>query len=167
MKESDQWETPAWLFCLACQEIGEFGLDVCATKENKKTPRYYSEEQNGLTSDWKNDENLVWCNPPYSDPLPWVKKAIDEQQYTDAVLLLPVDVSTNWFSLCHRYAKHIWLLNQRIKFVGAKGSPKFASMFVYFGTSKINEDNYILIDKNGLKSAKNITREHTRRKPNE
>tara|TARA_Y100000004_G_scaffold61526_1_gene68871 strand:- start:1624 stop:2010 length:387 start_codon:yes stop_codon:yes gene_type:complete len=53
----------------------------------------------GLTLDW---QNYTYVNPPYSNPLPWVKKAIQESRAgKTVVMLLKHDSSTKWWQLLH------------------------------------------------------------------
>lgn len=90
--EDDVRETPRKLFD-ALDNIHHFTLDACATHQNAKCFRYYTEtgryhfaadgggawgeiEQaqcNGLTGSWAGER--VWCNPPFSDIRAWVEKA--------------------------------------------------------------------------------------------
>lgn len=58
---SDNWETPQYLFD-ALNAKYHFDLDVCASKENAKCPRYYSIEDNGLVQEWGVllDESSIW-----------------------------------------------------------------------------------------------------------
>jgi DNA N-6-adenine-methyltransferase (Dam)/AT hook motif len=60
---SDVWSTPQDFFDHLDAEF-HFTLDVCATAENAKCPRYFSPEQDGLAQDW--GTAIVWMNCPYS-----------------------------------------------------------------------------------------------------
>lgn len=71
-----------------------FTLDVCASKLNAKLPRYFTREQNGLKQSWTDE--IVWCNPPYSDIGSWVIKALAESNDelelpAKVVMLLPAN----------------------------------------------------------------------------
>lgn len=55
------------------QRHGPFTLDVAAAEHNTKCARYFDVDANGLEQDWSGER--VWCNPPYSDIAPWVRKA--------------------------------------------------------------------------------------------
>jgi hypothetical protein len=46
---SDEWETPQEFFD-ALDEIFHFTLDVCATPENAKCPRYFTKAEDGLAT---------------------------------------------------------------------------------------------------------------------
>lgn len=67
----DRW-TPDSLF-IPWHERYQFTIDVAASAQNAKLPRFYTKEDNALTKSW--DGERVWCNPPYSDIMPWVEKA--------------------------------------------------------------------------------------------
>ena len=49
--KTDMWATPKDFFEKINEEFG-FNLDVCATKENAKCERYFTEDDNGLAQDW-------------------------------------------------------------------------------------------------------------------
>lgn len=135
---NDSVGTPQWLFDAAVRLYGDFCWDVCADSNNKKCDQYYNEEVDGLTCNWS---FLNWCNPPYSDPLPWVQKAIQQSLYGySTVLLLPADLSTKYAELSFEY--WVDILGQRIKFDGHTGSPKFGSMFVYISPQKFKGVRY-------------------------
>lgn len=64
-----------------------FTVDVCATEQNAKLPRFYTPGDNGLKKPWAGER--VWCNPPYSDIEPWVIKAWHEWNLgVDLVVML-------------------------------------------------------------------------------
>jgi phage N-6-adenine-methyltransferase len=50
-----------------------FTVDVAASDENAKLPRYFTPAQDGLEQSWEGER--VWCNPPYSSIEPWAEKA--------------------------------------------------------------------------------------------
>lgn len=53
-----------------------FTIDVAATAENARLPRFWTVEDDALTQSWAGER--VWCNPPYSDIETWVRKAWSE-----------------------------------------------------------------------------------------
>lgn len=70
MIDKDTVLTPKWLF----DELGlVFDLDPAHPPFETHVPcrKYYTIEDDGLVQDW---EGLVWLNPPYSKPAPWVDK---------------------------------------------------------------------------------------------
>lgn len=60
-------------FAALDERLGPFTVDVAAAAHNTKCERYYDETANGLAQDWAGER--VWCNPPYSDIAPWIRKA--------------------------------------------------------------------------------------------
>jgi phage N-6-adenine-methyltransferase len=84
----DNRATPPEVFCPLNEEWG-FTVDVAADSRNKKCERYYSEEDDGLSQSWAGE--VVWCNPPWSNIEPWVRKAMEEVAAQVVVLLLPAN----------------------------------------------------------------------------
>jgi len=69
-----------------------FTIDVAANAENAKCARFYDRAADGLSHRWAGE--VVWCNPPYSDLVAWVRKALDEVRYghcRKVVMLLPAN----------------------------------------------------------------------------
>ena len=87
---TDDYYTPKWIF----DALGvEFDIDVaCPPGGPPYTPckRFYTQEDDGLVSAW---EGLIWMNPPYSKPAPWVERFLE---HGNGIALLP-------------YAKSKWL----------------------------------------------------------
>lgn len=119
-KPSDSYSTPSWLM-----DLFEGYYDPC--------PLNLKPLENGLYKEWG---EKTYVNPPYSNPLLWVKKAIEESQKGKLiVMLLKSDTSTEVFRLCHHYGE-VFFPARRIKFNGE--SPNFPSMLVVFnGKSKL------------------------------
>jgi phage N-6-adenine-methyltransferase len=127
--KTDEWATPQDVFDRLDAEFG-FDLDVCATPENAKCPRYYTKRENGLLQKW---EGVCWMNPPYGREIgQWVKKA-----YTSAlegatvVCLLPARTDTGWW---HDYCMkgEIRFVRGRLKFGDSKTNAPFPSAVVIF-----------------------------------
>jgi len=127
--KTDEWATPQDVFDRLDAEFG-FVLDVCATPENAKCPRYYTKRENGLLQKW---EGVCWMNPPYGREIgQWVKKA-----YTSAlegatvVCLLPARTDTGWW---HDYCMkgEIRFVRGRLKFGDSKTNAPFPSAVVIF-----------------------------------
>jgi len=66
-----------------------FTIDVASSNENKKCDRHFTYEDNGIVQSWKNER--VYCNPPYSEIMPWIRKAWMERESELTVLLLPAN----------------------------------------------------------------------------
>lgn len=61
--KTDMWSTPQATFD-KYNAVYNFNLDVCATAENAKVSKFYTEADNGLVQKW---EGVCWMNPPYGD----------------------------------------------------------------------------------------------------
>lgn len=71
------WETPK-LFFDECNKEFNFTLDPCASVQNAKCKKFYTEKENGLNQDWGGGET-VFCNPPYGRQLPkWIEKCFNK-----------------------------------------------------------------------------------------
>ncbi len=81
----------------------------------------------GLLEEWS---DKTWVNPPYSNPLPWIEIAIEENKKGKMIaMLLKVDTSTKWFAkLVEAKAKILWV-NGRLKHKTGSPAP-FPSMIV-------------------------------------
>ena len=81
----------------------------------------------GLTREWGDP---TYCNPPYSDPLPWVRKAIMEARRGKRIaMLLRHDSSTEWWRLLHEDGAYFLAVIGRLHFSG-DGRANFASVLV-------------------------------------
>jgi len=110
---NDEWGTPPKLVDRFRREYG-CAIDVCATQENAKLSRFYTQEVNGLLQPW---DRPVWCNPPYSNITPWVQRAAQRKQ--TCVFLVPLSTSEKWWREWVQPFADIVYLPKRIKFVGA------------------------------------------------
>lgn len=130
--KSDEWETPQDVFDRLNDKY-HFDLDACATEQNAKCHRFFDKAQDGLRQSWGG--YTVWCNPPYSQIVDWVRKAAHEQRNgTTTVMLIPARTDTKWF---HEYVYEkrgvsIQFIKGRLKFSGAMNSAPFPSMIVVF-----------------------------------
>lgn len=133
--DSQEWSTPQKLYDELDEEF-KFNLDSCATKENAKCKKYFTEKENGLYHNWYGS---VFCNPPFRYVSKWVEKAMDETVRGNAktvVMLLPSRTDTKWFhNYCLRNGE-IRFIKGRLKYGGAKNSAPFPSMIVIFRSGK-------------------------------
>ena len=65
--KTSEWETLQDFFVKLDAEF-RFDLDVCATKQNAKCKKYFTEEQDGLRQLWT---GTCWMNPPYGRVIGW------------------------------------------------------------------------------------------------
>jgi phage N-6-adenine-methyltransferase len=143
---NEEWGTPAKIFDPLNLEFG-FTLDVCATKDNKKCPSFFSKEhpggftvgwmgEDGLTKDWKHYSGggACWMNPPYNSKAlyAWTKKAYEESlRGVTTVCLVPAKMDQPWW---HEYAVkgEIRPIKGRVKFEGAKHTALFSCAILVF-----------------------------------
>lgn len=127
--KSKNWETP-WKFFNVLNAEFKFTLDPCATKENAKCKKFYTEKQNGLKKSWKG--HRVFMNPPYSRNMePWLEKASMGGAEL-VVCLLAARTDVKWF---HKYVygkAEIRFIKGRIHFSNSKTGSTFPSMLVIF-----------------------------------
>lgn len=98
--QRDLWRTPPALFASLDAEFC-FQLDAAAAPHNALSRKFITAEQNTLETPWADYLNVpgyVWLNPPYSDIIPFVKKAAAESiNQIGTVMLVPADTSVGWF----------------------------------------------------------------------
>ena len=129
--KSDEWYTPKEFFD-KYNKVFHFTLDPCATEEHHLCEKYYTKEENGLIQDWSDE--IVFCNPPYSDIKSWIIKADQERAFT--VMLVPARVSTKWF---HEYVykkRYYRFIKGRLKFANIDNNSShnapFESIVIFF-----------------------------------
>lgn len=99
MRETDNWQTPKWLWPLF-------------THLKDMTPLY--SEKDCLNEEWITQS---YSNPPYSDPLRFALKAIEQHKKhgTFIVLLLPADTSTAYWRELNSAGAHFLYFGQRLQ----------------------------------------------------
>jgi len=132
--KTPEWGTPQKLFD-RLNEKYKFDLDPCATPENAKCDRFFTEYINGLNVSWSG--HRVFMNPPYGKHISkWVKKAYEESlKGVLVVCLLPARTDTRWF---HDYCLKgdIQFIKGRLCFNDGKGRAPFPSIIVVFEGSQ-------------------------------
>lgn len=118
MNLSDEHYTPHAVF-KAMDLV--FDIDVAAPinhlHRNCPAKRYFTEKENGLVQDW---HGLVWMNPPFSKPSPWVEKFIE---HGNGVALLVVSRS-KWFRDIWQKADALVPTEYNLKFDRPDHEPK-------------------------------------------
>ena len=111
---TDNYETDEWLMSM----FNDY-YDPCPLNDTPET--------DGLVTEW---HNKTFVNPPYSKPLKWVEKAIEESKKGKLiVMLLRVDTSTKWFMKLEAANAKFLFIHGRLKHRTGKPS-NFASMLV-------------------------------------
>lgn len=130
---NEVWATPQDFFDKLNHEFG-FNLDPCATAENHKCPRFFTEEDDGLKQDWGGSN--TFCNPPYGRNTTgkWIQKAYEESRKPNTVVvcLVPSRTDTQWF---HDYIlgkAEIRFVKGRLKFGSGAAPAPFPSMVVIY-----------------------------------
>lgn len=123
------------------KSLGPFGLDPCTPPRSLgpmpwRTARtMLTPEEDGLETPWPRARR-VWCNPPYSDPLAWVRKAV---LHGNTLMLLPAtSCETRWCQLAFNEAEVVFFFAGRLLFcyhpTGEKATGKwFPNMLAAFG----------------------------------
>lgn len=142
--ESDEWFTPPAFFQKCEEEVWGFDLDPCATHDNHKAPRYFTQEDDWLFQEW---HGKVFVNPPYSENnkakrngktvMGWIEKCSMEIARGGVqliYLLIPSRTDTKAFHefIYNKPWVEIRFIKGRLKFGGAKNSAPFPSMLVIF-----------------------------------
>ena len=129
---NDECYTPGWVF----DGLGiRFDLDVCSPIGGTglvPADRYYSEEDDGLTSQWF---GLVWMNPPYSKPTPWIDKFIG---HSNGLCLVPTS-KAKWFKNIWDVADGVALMPTNMKFLnnGKNYSIQFQTIIFAMGDQAV------------------------------
>jgi phage N-6-adenine-methyltransferase len=128
--ETPEWATPQDLFDQLNARYG-FGLDVCATAENAKCPRFFTRADNALMQTW---DGVCWMNPPYGREIGlWVAKAHDSARAgATVVCLLPVRSDTVWWQRFVDPDGDVEFIKGRLRFGGAAAGAPFPSAVVVF-----------------------------------
>tara|TARA_Y100001973_G_C4981282_1_gene224314 strand:- start:125 stop:529 length:405 start_codon:yes stop_codon:yes gene_type:complete len=122
-RAGDSWRTDAWILDMFSLDLM---FDPCPLQKN---PDLIID---GLLMDWfeKSDycEHRVFVNPPYSNPLVWVEKAIEEHKKgCKIIMLLKHDSSTEWYRLLHSHGAEFLMFGRRLKH-GTNSGASFPSI---------------------------------------
>lgn len=116
----DVWSTPPEFFA-AVDRLCRFELDAAASEDNALCARYWTEEDDGLSQEWK---GRVFVNPPYSKVRYWTRKAAAEFECGNAdlvVMLVPVRTSTRWWQNAVKSEAQVAYVPNRLYFTSDKG----------------------------------------------
>lgn len=114
---SDSWCTPEWLAKL----LGFFDLDPCSNGRSHilsasecALDHALVAHRDGLAFDWSHGS--VFCNPPYSDVMPWAVKL--SQHRSPWATLVKLDPTTKWWAQLMTAMPTVAPFRKRIKFEG-------------------------------------------------
>lgn len=133
------WATP-WPLFLQYDAEFHFTLDVCATSDNAKCPRFFSPDVDGRKLDWGTE--VCWMNPPFGREIhSWMWKALNAAILgATVVCLVPARTCTKWWHDCAEKASERRFIRGRIKFEGAKHNAPFPCAVVVFRPSVLVVD---------------------------
>lgn len=121
---TDSHSTPEWVMDIFGSEDW---YDPCPLDDNPFN--------DGLRMNWK---KKTYVNPPYSNVMPWVEKAIEERDKGNLiVMLLNVDTSTKWFAKLIIAGAHFLWFAERLKFSGLGANPRPSMLVVLNGNRRL------------------------------
>ena len=163
----DSWMTPKFVFDFYNRRFN-FKCDFAASIDNTLCEYYFSapngsDENKGALFASLSDGRLcgnVWCNPPYSDIMPWVKKCRELSIQTGLVfvVLIPADTSVSWFKYAFENCSECHLISGRISFINEEtkkpvnGNNKGSVVFVFDRKSPIKK-HVVLINRDSMKES--------------
>lgn len=98
------------------RSLGRFDMDVCGLKSHPTASRVVQLPEDGLAVAWK---GRVWCNPPYSNPKPWMVKMANHK---NGIALVLASTGTEWFQKYCFGAHSVFFLAKRPRFTRLDGS---------------------------------------------
>jgi len=111
--ESDSCFTPAYIIDAVTRIVGEIGTDPCWDPRSLVLPVVgYIEAERGECQTW---HGPVFCNPPYSNPAPFMARC--SAHYAPTIALVKLDPSTAWWRDNVRDC-FVCLIDHRIRFLG-------------------------------------------------
>ena len=145
---SDEFGTPPEFVRPLADAVGGFDLDPASGAETAPhASTRFNEEDDGLSREWF---GKVWLNPPFSEKTRWVRRARSEVsagRVETAVILLPVDTSTQLFHDHVTSAPVVCFVEGRLSFDGGDRNPNFGILLAVFG--KVSEDLLDALDRKG------------------
>lgn len=150
----DLWQTPKFVFDYYNRRF-DLKMDVASSDQNKLCDMWLTQEDDALNSNWSIWGN--WCNPPYSDIMPWVQKAVEEMKRGClTVMLIPADTSVKWFKKAFDNCTECHFISGRLSFVNAdkqkpvNGNNKGSVVFIFDPKSPVKQSVH-LIDRESMK----------------
>ena len=137
---NDNYRTPADFKAQLAHEFHFMDFDPCPI--NQEGLRVYDGE-----TKWPKGD--LFINPPYSEPAPWITKAIEHaQRGNTVVMLLRGDTSTKWFHELVLPNAEIRFVKGRIRFNGEPAP--FASIIAIFypqiaTIARLSQENYVQV----------------------
>lgn len=135
-------QTPLWFAEVLQQRFFTFDLDVCCLPHTAKCTNFYSLEigKNGLELPWGKHN---FCNPPFSDPIPWIKRAdYFAREFGSSTLIITPDCQeTAYCRLLNEVASLVVHMPFRLQYKTVDGG--------WLGTGMQTASIVSLVDYNG------------------
>lgn len=136
--DSDAWYTPAPIIHAARAVLGRIDTDPASSVAAQAVVQasvWYDLCDDGLTQPWRRS---VWLNPPYSNPLPWVKRFVAHcgEPGNAGIILVNCACSPEWAELLWAHGHAMCLFADRIRFwhpAKSSGSGDRDNMACYIG----------------------------------
>lgn len=131
---TDDWYTPRDVVSWAEHVLGGIDCDPAWSPNSLVKPRVLGIDgavADGLEQLWPGN---VWCNPPYSDPRPWIEQCC-ARRGNRTLMLLKFDPSTKAWRSLWQHADAVVTFSSRLRFVRDKQADygaNFPSAAVYF-----------------------------------
>ena len=122
----DSWFTPRAIVDAAAEAMGSIDLDPCAHPaapvwQFAKHKIAMCEGGDGLVDPWPGVGG-VWCNPPYSDVAPWLKRCRAAAESRPVIMMIPTRPETKaWSTYVLNAGACIVQQVGRVRFVGLDG----------------------------------------------
>lgn len=145
---NDHWNTPEWVVTMLHGAYPKVGLDPCSNDLSIVHARV-NLDRRGLQEDWVDlaRGGLVFVNPPYSKPGPWLAKCAEEARRGAKVMaLVKCDPATRAWDHVWDSCTAVGFCRQRLFFLSPdrfkrrtaaqkkkEGSANFPSAFVLWG----------------------------------
>lgn len=137
-KDSVQVVGTPWEFIRAVEKRwGSLDIDLAASKDNAKAPKFVTKEEDSLKIPWGITfaNKLCWLNPDFGDIAPWAEKCYEASITGNNIrifLLVPASVDSNWWAESVHDKAVVLPVHPRIKFIGSEqGYPKPLALCLY------------------------------------
>ena len=130
-RPDDSYHTDKWILQLVGHHYDPCPYNVDFDPET---------HENGLLTDWAQESlphnGKVFVNPPYSNPQPWITKAIQAMEDgCTVVMLLKHDSSTRWYMNLREAGGQFMPVHRRL-YHGRKTQASFPSVLVVLTLEK-------------------------------
>jgi phage N-6-adenine-methyltransferase len=146
-KSKQDYQTPPEFIRAVEKKFGKLVCDLAANEKTTQCQIWYGPDNrpgldtamDSLTMQWHKQQGNLWLNPPFDKISPWAMKCASESKLGARILfLVPASVGSNWFADFVHDKAHIFFLNGRLQFVGAKDPYPKDCILAAFGFPKLS-----------------------------